>query len=261
MGDRFEGWPAEGPALLAAIAADNTRESWAAHREQHAAAVLAPMRALAAALEAEFGPVRVLRPQVNRRFRPGAAPYRTDTGGVARTSGGCTLSVVMSATALSVSAGHWAFDAAQRRRYRAAVDGRPGEELVGILDSLDGFALAGGRTLTGTPRGWSARHPRIGLLRHRGLQATRGWDLGPWSQTAEPLQRVREAWRAAAPFVGWLDAHVGAPEPLPPQARPPTADATAAHSSRPAVVASVVSAAADDRGGRGVTAERASPRH
>ena len=84
------GWPVEAPALLAEIAADNRADRWPALRDRHAALVRGPTLALAAELAAEFGPVRVFRPQVTRRFRPDAPPLRTDTGGVARLPGGAT---------------------------------------------------------------------------------------------------------------------------------------------------------------------------
>jgi hypothetical protein len=222
MSDEFHGWPAAGPALLARIAAGNTRELWAACREQHETDLRAPMRAMAAALEPEFGRVRVFRAHANRRFRPDAPPLRTDTGGVASTAGGCVLAVVLTATALSVSAGHWSFDGTQLRRFRAAVD--EDGTLAGVLAALEGWSADGSRALTGTPLGFPAGHPRITLLRRRGLQVTRSWELGPWLQTSEPLSRVREAWRAAAPLTGWLDAHVGPPVPVPPRPRPAAAD-------------------------------------
>src|SRR5947199_104922 len=90
----FTGWPADATAFLAEIEADNTREFWAANSHRHATAVQGPMRALAAELEPEFGAVRVLRAHRNRRFRPAAPPYRTDTGGVARSPGGAAAPVV-----------------------------------------------------------------------------------------------------------------------------------------------------------------------
>lgn len=208
------GWPAEGPALLAAIAADNTREFWLANRMRFDELVLAPMRGLAAALYPEFGAMRVFRPQVNRRFKPDAPLYRTDTGGVATTAGGCALGVVLSARALSVSAGHWAFDTGQLRRYRAAVDGEPGAELERLLGELDGCGVHRGRALSGAPRNCPPDHPRIALLRFRGLQVTRTWELGQWLESDEPLQRITDAWRAALPVVGWLDEHVGPADPV-----------------------------------------------
>lgn len=215
------GWPAEGPALLAAIAADNTREFWLANRVRFDALVLAPMRALAAALYPEFGPIRVFRPQVNRRFKPDAPLYRIDTGGVATTAGGSALGVVLTAGALTVSAGHWAFDAGQLRRFRAAVDGAPGAELERLLADPHGFDVHRGRPLSRAPRNWPPDHPRIALLRFRGLQLLRSWELGQWLESDEPYQRVTSAWRAALPVVGWLDEHVGPADPVIARPRPP----------------------------------------
>jgi len=223
----FDGWPVEAPAVLAEIAAHNRADRWPALRERHAELVRGPTLALAAELAAEFGPVRVFRPHVTRRFRPDAPPLRVDTGGVARSPGGCALAVVLSATALSVTAGHWKFDRNQRTRYRAAVDAAsPGEELAAILLRLtaDGFPLDPEGELRISPRGWSADHPRIALARRHGLQVVRRWELGPWVSTPDPLERVRAAWRAAAPLVSWLDTHVGpavaVPTPAPRSAPP-----------------------------------------
>ena len=208
----FDGWPVEAPALLAEIAADNRADRWPALRERHAALVRGPTLALAAELAAEFGPVRVFRPHVTRRFRPDAPPLRVDTGGVARSPGGCALAVVLSAAALTVTVGHWQFDRDQRSRYRAAVDAAgSGEELACLLTRLaaDGLSPDPEGELRATPRGWRPDHPRIALARRRGLQVVRRWELGPWVSTPEPLERVRAAWRAAAPLVRWLDTHVG----------------------------------------------------
>ncbi|MDN5750729.1 MAG: DUF2461 domain-containing protein, partial [Pseudonocardia sp.] len=141
----FTGWTTDATAFLAEITEDNTRESFDAQR--HRLVVDTPMRALAAELEAEFGPVRVFRSHRNRRFRPDAPPYRTDTGGVAVTGGGAVLAVVLSATTLTVSAGHRMFDGGQLRRFRAAVCEEP--PLV-----PPGFDLDTERRLTGLPRGF-----------------------------------------------------------------------------------------------------------
>src|SRR4029079_1278176 len=92
----FDGWPVGAPALLAEIAADNRAERWPALRERHAALVRGPTLALATELAQEFGPVRGFRPHVTRRFRPDAPPLRVDTGGVARSPGGCAMGVVLS---------------------------------------------------------------------------------------------------------------------------------------------------------------------
>jgi uncharacterized protein (DUF2461 family) len=210
----FTGWPADATVLLADLAADNTPEFWAAHRERYAAAVRAPLLALAAALGDEFGALRIFRPRRDRRFRPDAEPYRTDAGGLLPTAGGTPLAVVLAPGGLTVQAGPLVFDRGQLRRYRAAVDGAPGAELERVLDRLraePGLVARDHRPLVGAPRGYPRTHPRIALLRRRGLQVERTWPPGPWLGTTEPLERVRAAWRAAAPLARWLDTHVGPP--------------------------------------------------
>jgi hypothetical protein len=210
--DVFTGWPVEAPALLAEIAADNRADRWPELRERHAALVRGPTLALAAELAAEFGPVRVFRPHVTRRFRPDAPPLRTDTGGVARLPGGCELAVLLTVDALTVTAGLWRFDRDQRERYRSAVAAEEsGEELAGMLRRLaaEGFPADPEGELRTTPRGWAPGHARLWLARRRGLQLVRRWELGPWLATPEPAERVRAAWRSALPVAGWLDQHVG----------------------------------------------------
>ena len=234
----FHGWPVEATALLADIAADNRADRWPELREGHATLVRGPTLALAAELEAEFGPARVLRAHATRRFRPDAPPLRTDTGAVATSPGGCGLAVVLSPDALTVTVGHWRFDRDQRSRYRAAVDDvAVGEELAGLLRRLaaDGLPADPEGELLILPRGWSPDHPRVWLARRRGLQVVRRWALGPWLATPEPLERVRSAWRAAAPLVGWLDTHVGPAAPRPTSgAAPATAAGPASGAAAPA---------------------------
>jgi hypothetical protein len=215
----FTGWPSDATAFLTEIEADNTREFWEANGHRHATSVQGPMRALAAELEPEFGPVRVLRAHRNRRFRPTAPPYRTDTGGVGSSPGGAALTVVLSATALTTAAGHWMFDPGQLRRYRIAVLEAAGEQLPGLLAA---HRVDRRRSLRGAPRGFKGDHARIDLLKLLGLQVVTTRPAGPWLSTAEPLEWVRAAWRAAAPVVAWLDTHVGPADPVPPRPRPAT---------------------------------------
>lgn len=207
----FTGWGPDATALLAEISHHNTRAFLAEHRARYDAQVRGPSLAIAAELAGEFGPVRVFRRHVDTRFRPDAPPLRTDTGGVARTVGGSELGVVLTASALTVTAGHHRFDGGQLRRWRAAV--AAGSIVPADPPSLPGWERVGAPDLTGRPRGIGADHPRLGLLRRRGLLLARSWPVGPWLATPEPLARVREAWHAAAPLTAWLDEHVGAAEP------------------------------------------------
>lgn len=243
----FVGWPADAPAFLAELAQDNTREFWLANAHRYRSAVLPPARALAAALTAEFGAPRVFRPYVNRRFRPDAGPYRADTGLGVAGPGGTPYTVLLSPACLAVQVGYLLFDAGQLRRYRAAVDGDAGEELVAVLARLGDARLAPDdvAALATRPRGCPRDHPRLPLMRLRALHVDRAWPVGDWLATPLVLDRVRDAWRAARPLADWLDRHVGprvdaAAEPArsrddPRRPEPPagTADHEPAHSPHP----------------------------
>jgi hypothetical protein len=207
----FHGWPADALAFLAELEQDNTRTFWIANAHRHRAALLEPTRALAAALTAEFGPPRIFRPHVDRRFRPTADPYRTDAGLTVAGPAGTPYALVLSTRGLAVQIGYRIFDPAQLRRYRAAVDGAAGEELVDVLARLHGAGLVpdGVPALVERPRGRPRDHPRLPLMRLRALHVDRTWPAGAWLETAEPLDRVRDAWRAAGPLADWLDRHVG----------------------------------------------------
>ena len=173
----FSGWPAEATAFLAELADDNTRTFWTENAHRYRAALLEPTRALAVALTPEFGPPRVFRPYVDRRFRPNADPYRTDTGITVAGPGGTPYVAVLSAQGLAVQVGHQVFDAGQLRRYRAAVAGPPGEALDEVLAraasrrsrarrrSCAGPAtsrLPGGPPAAAVaPVAWPARRPRV----------------------------------------------------------------------------------------------------
>jgi uncharacterized protein (DUF2461 family) len=132
----FRGWPADATTFLAELTDDNSREFWTANTHRYRAALLEPTRALAAALAEEFGLPRVFRPHVDRRFRPNADPYRTDTGATVAGPGGTPHALVLAACGLAVQVGYQIFDAGQLRRYRTAVDDAPGDDLEAILAAL-----------------------------------------------------------------------------------------------------------------------------
>ena len=71
-------------------------------------------------------------------------------------------------------------------------------------------------TLKTAPRGFTQDHPRIDLLRHKGLTVWRGWPPAAWLHTARAKDRVEGVWRTADALSAWLDQHVG-PSELPPE--------------------------------------------
>jgi uncharacterized protein (TIGR02453 family) len=215
---RFNGFPDEAFAFYERLAADNTRTFWQANRQHYLEAVKGPMEALLAEL-GEYGPFHVFRPSNDVRFQKNKPPYKEHIGSYGESEGGAGFYVQCSATGLMAAAGYYAMAADQLARFRAALDDPDtGAEIAGLSGALEarGMSLGAIAELKTAPRGFPKDHPRITLLRRKGLMAARSWDRAAWMGTRTALRRVRETWEACAPMNAWLDRHVG-PSTLPPE--------------------------------------------
>ena len=106
----------------------------------------------------------------------------------------------------------------QLERFRAAVDASAtGEEIAAKCAAVarQGLRLGAMSELKTAPRGYPKDHPRIELLRRKGLIVTQEWPLAKWMHTKQVVTRIRGAWSAADAVTEWLDTHVG-PSTLPP---------------------------------------------
>jgi uncharacterized protein (TIGR02453 family) len=203
----FAGFPAQAIDFYAGLEADNTKAYWTANRAVFDEAVHAPLAALVVELEPRFGPARIMRPYRDVRFTTDKRPYRTSLGAMLRDG-----YVQISARGLGVGSGAYHLASDQLARYRAAVDddasGAALEELVDDIEARE-IDVAGTDPLRTAPRGYARDHPRIELLRFRGLIAWKGFEIEPWLTTAAAKERVAEVLDATAPLRAWLAAHVG----------------------------------------------------
>lgn len=204
----FGGWPEEALRFYEGLEADNTKSYWTSHKAVYTEKVLGPMEDLAELLAPEFGEAKIFRPYRDIRFSHDKTPYKTHIGAVI----GGKIYVQFSADGLAAGAGMWRMEPDQLARYRAAVadDGRGGE-LADIVEALEkaGIEIHGHGELKSAPRGYPADHPRIRLLRYKGLTSWQGWPPEPWLHTAAAADRVVAFYRASADLDSWLATHVG----------------------------------------------------
>lgn len=206
----FRGWSGAALEFFEGLEADNSKAYWQAHRDTYEREVAAPMHALLADLAGEFGAGRMFRPYSDMRFGRGRPPYKT-TSAASFDGGGY---VQFSADGLLAGSGSYYMEPDQLRRYRAAVDadesGRDLELVVAHL-SAEGLEVRAHDSLATAPRGYPRDHPRIELLRLKGLAAVRQWPPARWMATRDAETRIVEALRTATPLQAWLDDYVGAP--------------------------------------------------
>ena len=187
-GTAFDGFPVAALDFYDDLEMDNTKSFWTAHKETYDTAVKAPMTALVAALEPEFGKAKLFRPYRDVRFAKDKTPYKTHQGGFVQAGPGTGWYVQVGAPGVRVG----------RRllRLRLAAAGRvPGRRSTTTAAApqlrtdrrprcrRQGWEL-GGETLKTTPRGYDADHPRIDLLRHKSMTLGKSYGFEPVIHTA-----------------------------------------------------------------------------
>ncbi len=203
----FAGFPEEALAFYAGLEAEPTKAYWTAHRDVFETAVRGPLEALVEELEERYGPGRIMRPYRDVRFSKDKTPYRMNLGAMLGQG-----YVQISADGLGIGSGMYHLEPDQLERFRPAVDAeRTGAELAAIVDALRAAAIEVWHVdaLKTAPRGYDRAHPRIELLRSRGLVAWRSFEPAPWLATPAAIERVVATLDAAAPLRAWLAAHVG----------------------------------------------------
>jgi uncharacterized protein (TIGR02453 family) len=204
----FTGIPIAALDFYEDLEADNTKAFWTAHKHIYDEAVRAPLEALAAALEKEFGPAKFFRPYRDIRFAKDKTPYKTQQGAWFSES---SVYLQISAAGLMVAGGYWDTSSAQVERLRRAVaDDVAGAALERALAAVRKARLElGGHQLTRVPHGYPKDHPRADLLRYKSMTARRDFGSPAWLPSKRAQTEVVKAARSISPLIGWLDTHVG----------------------------------------------------
>lgn len=207
----FTGIPPEALDFYERLEADNSREFWEANRQTFKDAVRAPVEALCEEL-AEYGPFHLFRPHNDLRFSKNKPPYKTHQGAYGESEGGAGHYFHVSAKGLFVGTGYYAMAKDQLERFRAALlADHTGAEIATITAALarQGYSVGAIDELKTAPRGLPKDHPRIDLIRRKGLMVSKDLGAPAWLHTRQAATKIRGVWSAANRMNAWLDAHVG----------------------------------------------------
>jgi uncharacterized protein (TIGR02453 family) len=203
----FSGWPEEALDFYEGLEADNSKAYWTRQKAVYEDKVLRPMTELLEELAPEFGEGKIFRPYRDIRFSKNKSPYKTHMGA---TLGSGYLQ--FSAKGLAAGGGMHEMAADQLDRYRQAVASHvTGTELEQLIVGIErqGIEVAGRDPLKSAPRGYPADHPRVGLLRYKGIFAWKEWPVEAWLETAAAKDHIVGFLLATRPLHTWLGANVG----------------------------------------------------
>lgn len=204
----FTGFPERALIFFEGLEADNSKAYWSDHKSVYDTAVKAPMEALLAQLEPEFGSAKFFRPYRDVRFSKDKTPYKDHAGAVVQ-GDGQALYVQLSADGLLVAGGYWHTETDQAQRLRAAIaEDLTGSALAEILGELAGWEI-GGERLKRLPKPYEPTQPRAELLHLKSLTASRRDEPSDWLHEPACGDRVAQGWRALGPLNSWLTQQVG----------------------------------------------------
>lgn len=189
----FPGFPREGVAFLAELAAHNDRVWFAAHKQRYQTLLLAPAQAFVVALgdriRQQLPTIQVdsrtdgrgvlMRLTRDTRFSADKTPYKTDLSGIFWEGRGEKLTTPafgfrLQADGMDLMVGMLQFPPPLLAAFRAAVADPPtGSALHQILSELQtqpGYQIQG-EQYQRVPAGYAANHPRADVLRYKGMAA------------------------------------------------------------------------------------------
>lgn len=209
----FRGIPVEGLEFYDRLEADNTKPFWQANKASFADDVRAPIEALCAELD-DYGPFHLFRPHNDLRFHKNRPPYKTHQGVFTESEGGAGYYFQVSAEGLMCASGYYFMAKDQLARFRAAVDAdHTGAAIETIVAGLARrYEISAIDELKTAPRGFPKDHPRIELLRRKGLMAVKHFGTPKWLHTRQVITKIRTMWEDLAEMNAWLDTHVGPSE-------------------------------------------------
>ena len=206
MSGGFTGFPPEAFRFFASLAKNNDREWFQAHKDVYERACREPMKALMAAIDPPFGAGWMSRINNDMRFNRDRAPYKT------RLDAGIKGHYVsIGAHGMYVGAGLYKPEPAALRKLREAIAAdATGRRLQGIVTTLrrKGYTVATHESSAAPPRGYTADHPRIELLKMKDIHAGRTLEPAALA-TPRALGLVKKVMKDLEPFSAWLKTHGG----------------------------------------------------
>ena len=200
---KFSGWKGDFKGYFLGLRTNNNKPWFESHRRQYEDEIKAPLVALLADLEAEFGPPhRISRPNRDIRFSADKSPYKLNIYADCERGG----YVALDADGLVAAGGRYMVDDGELKRLREAIaNERSGSQLVAIVATLrrKGYEVEG-QDLKRVPSPYPQDHPRADLLRHKRIFYWKRWPAEAWIATARARDRVAQVWRDGAELEGWM---------------------------------------------------------
>jgi uncharacterized protein (TIGR02453 family) len=231
MANKFEGFADAKASFFAKLAKNQQKDWFLAHKEEYEEGWQRPMTLLLEGvrdkLAGTYAPRDLGEPHVMRiyrdvRFSKDKSPYKTWIGGgvpIAQPKkkkmpeAPSALYFHVSTKDCFAGAGLYMMDPPTLEKFRKALlDEKRGKELMTLTNKLakKGYTFVAAETLKKPPKGVEPDHPRVELLKKKGLVVM--FPKFPRTELAKSalVDRLAKAAKECAPVVTWLASATGA---------------------------------------------------
>ena len=206
----FQGFPKEGLKFLKDLKKNNTREWFVANKARYDEHVLAHLKAVVEEGEKAYGSGKNFRIHRDVRFSDDKTPYKTHASAVFERKGIVHYLHIESDHMFAATGCHQMAKDQLTRFYEAIDDDKSGKQLEKLVGTAEKNGLeVGGSALKTAPRGYPKDHPRIALLRHKGLTTSRRYKAGTWMHGPELAERMIQTFAEGDAINEWLRKYVG----------------------------------------------------
>lgn len=207
---RFQGFPKEGLKFLKDLKKNNKREWFTANKARYEEHVLAHLKAVVEEGESAYGNGKNFRIHRDVRFSNDKTPYKTHASAVFERKGIVHYLHIESDHMFAATGCHMMAKDQLARFYEAIDDDKSGKQLEKLVAKAEKADLeVGGTALKTAPRGYAKDHPRITLLRHKGLTTSRKYKAGTWMHGPELAERMVKTFAEGNAINEWLRKYVG----------------------------------------------------
>lgn len=215
MAARNDGFGPDVARFFDELAENNSRDFFSANRDRFDREVAEPMAALLDSLPETYHPFKTFRMNRDVRFSKDKSPYKTQHSAISG-SNGVDFYLHVDAHGFLAATGAYMFAPAQLDRFRSsAAAPKTGARLETIVGDLRGKRSlnidSGGATpLKTAPRGYPKDHPRIELLRRKGLIGSRTLTATDLRHQTKLRRFVVDTFEMCEDLNDWIAGHVGA---------------------------------------------------
>lgn len=221
----FTGFARTAPGFFHELALEMNRDWYLENKARYEREWVAPMQALLEHVHAKlmpiYKPLTLNEPKIQRihrdvRFAKDKTPYKTHIGAAVSLNrrkmgeGQTAMYLHFGIEEEYVGGGTYFFDPPRLAKWRKAVAGSSGIELMSVIAKLRkaGYEVGGHSAYKKVPKPYTADHPRAELLKMRGLTAGAGELPRGLLHQAKLADWLVGHGKAIAPLVKWLAHHV-----------------------------------------------------